>query len=131
MIKYGLLTEFFDGDDFGMIDILAKTNSTLKSLCTLPTGMHLTFCVIATLVYGLQYIRKKSLHYILLIIAFDLTFITQIYVSQTLLIVLAIAEIGLLTAAGVLSHKYNKEHSEEEPKSKSKGESAVESAFDD
>ena len=114
-----------------MVEILTKTNSTLKSLCTLPMTMHLTFCIIATLVYSIQFIRKKSLHYILMLIAFDLTFITQIYVSEPLLIVLAVAEAALLTGAAVLSHKYNKEHEEGGHKAGSGDASAVESAFDD
>lgn len=125
------MIEYYYGDDNSMIEILAKTNSTLKNLCTLPMGMHLTFCIIATIVYIIQYARKKSLHYILMLIAFDLTFITQIYVSQPLLIVLAIAEAGLLTGAGILSHKYNKAHEESEHKSTDNSGSAVENAFDD
>lgn len=117
-----------------MIEILTKTNSTMQNIYTaLPTGMHLGFCVIATLVYGLQFIRKKSLHYLLLLIACDLTFITQIYVSYTVLAVLAVLEIGLLGASAVISFLNSKKENEKEKGSKNSADSgsAVDNAFDD
>lgn len=117
-----------------MIEILTKTDSTMQNIYTaLPTGMHLGFCVIATLVYGLQFIRKKSPHYILLLIACDLTFITQIYVSYRLLTVLAVLEVGLLIASAVISFINNKKENEAENGSKknSESDSAVDNAFDD
>lgn len=117
-----------------MIEILTKTNSTMQNIYTaLPTGMHLGFCVIATLVYGLQFIRKKSPHYILLLVACDLTFITQIYVSYRLLAVLAVLEVGLLIASAVISFMNSRKEKQNESgaKKNSGSGSAVDSAFDD
>lgn len=74
-----------------------------------PFAMHLIFCLIATFVYGAQFMRRGSKHYLLLLIAVDATFITQFCTTNIIITCLFILEVGLLAAAAVLSYKFNKE----------------------
>ncbi len=74
----------------------------------MPLGVHFIFCLIATLLYLVQFYRKGAWHYILLMAAVDLTFITQFWTSHFAISALAISEAVLLIGAAVLSHRYNK-----------------------
>lgn len=63
-----------------MISKLAElpVNEGLQNVFTpLPYKMHLGLCVIATVLYLVQYYRKGSWHYLLLMFAVDLTYLTQ------------------------------------------------------
>lgn len=98
-----------------------------------PMGMHLIFCIAATVVYGLQYMDKKSLHYMFLLIACDLTFITQLNTSSVTIGILFVLEVLLLAGAAVFSYKYNKKlKAESEAKKPADSSSnSVDSAFED
>ncbi|WP_124100231.1 hypothetical protein [Ruminococcus sp. Marseille-P6503] len=74
----------------------------------MPLGVHFIFCLIATLLYLVQFYRKGSWHYILLMAAVDLTFITQFWTSHFAIWTLAVSEAALLIGAAVLSYRYNK-----------------------
>ena len=119
-----------------MLTLLSNdTAYTLQNVYTpFPMPMHLGFCIVATVVYGLQYISKKSLHYLLLLIACDLTFVTQINTSKPVIAGLFVAEVLVLAGAAYFSHKYSKKlkagEAEKKKAPKEKG-SAVDNAFED
>lgn len=73
-----------------------------------PFTMHLIFCIVATLVYGLQFVRKGSKHYLLMLLAVDATFVTQFCTTSIVMTCLFVLEVALLIAAAVCSHKFNK-----------------------
>lgn len=81
---------------FGML-------SSAKTLANAPMPMlpHFIFCIIATLVFGAQYIRKRSNYYIYLIIAVDLTLITQFFEQDMVIIAAFVGEVILLIMAAV------------------------------
>lgn len=62
----------------------------------MPMGAHLAFCIIATVVYLIQFKRKKSKYYFYLTLAVDLTLLTQFYEQWYVIAAVAIAEIILL-----------------------------------
>lgn len=74
----------------------------------LPFKMHFLFCIIATLLYLLQFYRKRSSYYIFIMCAIDLTFVTQYYTNKPVIIGLFVAEIILIICAVISSHLYNK-----------------------
>ena len=76
-----------------------------------PMKMHLGFCVIATALYLVQFYRKGSWHYLVMMAAVDLTFLTQTAVCRTgeRIAVLGITEAALLAIAFVLNRHYSKE----------------------
>ncbi|MDO5125435.1 MAG: hypothetical protein Q4D35_03555 [Ruminococcus sp.] len=74
----------------------------------LPFKMHFLFCIIATLLYILQFYRKRSSYYIFIMCAIDLTFVTQYYTNKPVIIGLFVAEIILIICAVISSHLYNK-----------------------
>ena len=73
--------------------------------------LHAIFCVIATAVYLMQYYRKGSLHYLAIMAAVDLTFVTQTPLCQTgtRVAVLGIIEVAVLAIAFVLNLNYSKQ----------------------
>ena len=119
-----------------MINFLANESiTTLQNVYTPFTlPLHIGFCVAATIVYGLQYINHKSLHYLLLLIACDLTFVTQINTSKPVIAGLFVAEVLALAGAGYFSFKYNKKLKEKEGEKKKapkQNGDAVDNAFED
>ncbi len=93
-----------------MLELLVNnTANNIQNVYTpLPFKMHFIFCIIATLLYLVQYYRKRSLYYLFIMAAIDLTFITQYYTSKPVIIALFIAEIVLITLAFIFAHRYNK-----------------------
>lgn len=87
-----------------MITMLAElpANEGLQNVFTpFPMKMHLIFCVIATVLYLVQYYRKGSPHYLLLMFAADITFLTQTELCgrDGFITALGTAEVVLLTAS--------------------------------
>ncbi len=77
----------------------------------LPFSAHLVFCIIATIVYALEIYRKKSLHYLFIMLAVDSTILMQAFPNSTMVVILAVLEILLLGTAitlSVLEHKKKK-----------------------
>lgn len=92
-----------------MIEILTQEINTMQNVYTpLPMKMHFIFCIIATVVYLLQYARKNAPHYLVIMVAVDLTFVTQICTKSIVIGCLFGAEVILLSWAAVLSYRYNK-----------------------
>lgn len=96
-----------------MITMLAElpANEGLQNVFTpFPFGMHLGFCIIATLLYAAQYYRKGSPHYLLLMFAADITFLTQTELCgrDGFITALGAAEAVLLTASIVTYIFYSK-----------------------
>lgn len=93
-----------------MIQLLAEQTQQLQNVCTpLPFKVHFCFCIIATVLYITQAVRKKSKHYIFIMFAIDLTFITQFWTSTWVIASLFAAEVVLLVLAGIFSHRYNRQ----------------------
>ena len=69
----------------------------------LPLTAHLVFCAIATLLYIVQYSRKKENYYLYLLIAIDLTILTQFFDQDYVIYAIAIVEVILIVMAFVSS----------------------------
>ena len=83
-----------------MIETLAAETATLQNVyAPLPFKVHMIFCVIATLLYITQFIRKGSYHYLTLMIAIDLTIVTQFTTKSF---------VALLAATAFISHRFAK-----------------------
>ena len=65
----------------------------------LPFGFHLGFCILATIVYGISFARKKQKRYFYLLLAIDVTLLTQLGDNVYSILVIVIAEIVLLLMA--------------------------------
>ena len=68
----------------------------------LPFKAHLIFCIIATIVYALEIYRKKSPHYIFMMLAVDATLMMQFFNDSKAVVILAVIE-GLLLGAAIVS----------------------------
>lgn len=98
-----------------MIPIMSHNEETIvQNVYTpLPMSAHLIFCFIATGLYLLQYYRKGSVHYLLLMAAIDATFITQFWTSSIARALLGIAEIVLISLTIFYHVKYYKKQKAE------------------
>lgn len=98
-----------------MIEILSQDTTAMQNVYTpLPMNIHLIFCIIATVVYLAQYARKGAVHYLLLMLAVDLTFVTQICTTNAVIGFLFAAEVVLLICSGVFSYRFNKKQKADE-----------------
>ena len=84
----------------------------------LPLPMHIVFCLLATLLYIVQFARKNYNYYLYLILAVDLTILTQFFEQDYVILVLGIAEIILLVMAFVSSRKIKKAQKQDEERQK-------------
>ena len=93
-----------------MFQNLANMVSTnMQNVYTpLPFKVHLIFCLLATVLYIIQFYRKHSVYYLLIMIAIDLTFITQIWTNKPVIIGLFVAEVILILLAVISSFVHNK-----------------------
>lgn len=69
----------------------------------LPLKHHLIFCIIATIVYILEIYRKRSPHYLFVLLAVDATLLMHVFPGPAMVIVLAVLEVLLLGTALALS----------------------------
>lgn len=102
-----------------MFQILANQEEAIvQNVYTpLPMNVHLIFCFIATGLYLLQYYRKGSVHYLLLMAAIDATIITQFWTSTIARTLLGISEIILISMTVFYHVKfYKKQKAENEKK---------------
>ena len=103
-----------------MIETLAAETATLQNVyAPLPFKVHMIFCVIATLLYITQFIRKGSYHYLTLMIAIDLTIVTQFTTKSFVIGMLFGAEAALLAATALFPIGLLKAESLEECRGKS------------
>lgn len=110
-----------------MVQILSEQSSQMQNLYTpLPMMPHFVFCLIATVIYLAQYYRKGHIHYLLVMAAIDLTFVTQINTSDIVINCLFWGEIVILAAAAVLSFRISRKKKKEEKAQKQEAENAIE-----
>lgn len=83
-------------------------------------GIHLTFCIIATVFYLYMFITKKRSQYFSLLLAFDLTLITQFVSSRPVIICLGIAEVILIVLAVSSSISYSRKDKKDALKTQNK-----------
>ena len=109
-----------------MIETLAAETATLQNVyAPLPFKVHVIFCVIATLLYITQFIRKGSYHYLTIMVAIDLTIITQFCTKSFAIGMLFGAEVMFLAATAFLSHRFSKAQKAKENAEKDKTDTAV------
>jgi thiol:disulfide interchange protein len=97
---------------FVMTEILAAASQGMQNVYTpLSLKAHFIFCIAATAVYLLQFYRRGSWHYLLIMAAVDATFATQTSLCKTSgsIAVLGLVEIVLLIFAAVFYAKYARE----------------------
>ena len=101
-----------------MLELLANNATGMQNVYTpLPFKVHFIFCIIATLLYLVQFYRKRSAYYLLIMAAIDLTFVTQYWSGKPVIYALAAAAavfgVTLGTVAGtiyvMLRHKFKKD----------------------
>ena len=108
-----------------MIETPAAETATLQNVCApLPFPVHMIFCVIATLLYITQFIRKGSYHYLTIMIAIDLTIVTQFTTKSFVIGMLFGAEVMLLAATAIISHRFAKKQKALENASEKNSENA-------
>ena len=92
-----------------MIEILSKASDGLQNVyAPFPIKFHIGFCIVATIIYVLQFSRVKSKHYLLMALAVDVTLVTQFWTDSVAITGLFVLEVILLVSAGILSYKFNK-----------------------
>lgn len=74
----------------------------------LPLSAHLVFCVLATLLYAVLFNRRGKKHYLIMMIAIDLTLMTQFWTDKMVIFALGIVELILIIMAIVLAVKANR-----------------------
>ncbi len=82
-----------------MFEILDKLTPIEALYTPFKFNIHLIFCIIATIVYILQYKLKGNKNSLLYMIGIDLTFITQINAEPVTITTLAICEVFILLVA--------------------------------
>ncbi len=75
----------------------------------LPFVAHLVFCALATLLYAVLFNRRGKKHYLVLMIAIDLTLMTQFWTDEIVIFAVGFAEVVMLIIAGVLAYQSAKE----------------------
>ena len=93
------------------LNLLVEETTGMQNIFTpLNPTTHVVFCIIATIVYLLQFYRRGSWHYILIMLAVDLTFLTQTPVcrGQSSVAVLGAIEAVVLIAAFIVYLPYGK-----------------------
>ena len=91
-----------------MVSMLAQSTGLQNVYAPFPIKFHIVFCIIATVVYALQYTRQKSVHYLLMALAVDATLVTQFCTDSIIITCLFVLEVVLLAASAYFSHKFNK-----------------------
>lgn len=76
--------------------------------------MHMGFCIFATIIYLLEFYRKRSPHYLLMMLAVDATFLVQLFPNSTMVGILAVIEGVLLIGAIVLAVVWSKKRKAQE-----------------
>lgn len=89
--------------------MLAGSEGMQNVYAPLPFTAHLIFCVLATLLYAVLFNRRGKKHYLILMIAIDLTLMTQFWTQEIVIFFIGFAEIVMLIMAFALSYRSNKE----------------------
>ncbi len=75
----------------------------------LPLTAHLIFCTLATLLYATLFNRRGKKHYLVIMIAIDLTLMTQFWTDKVVIFALGFSEAVLLILAAALAIKSGRE----------------------
>ena len=102
------------GRKYKLLSLLEKAPEMQNIYAPLPLSAHLVFCVLSTLLYAVLFNRRGKKHYLILMIAIDLTLMTQFWTDKMVIFALGIAEAILIIMTIVLTVKENKEEKEAE-----------------
>lgn len=94
--------------------MLAASGGMQNVYAPLPFTAHLIFCVLATLLYAVLFNRRGKKHYLILMIAIDLTLMTQFWTQEIVIFFIGFSEVVMLIMALGLSYRSNKEERERE-----------------
>lgn len=98
-----------------MVDKLSIINTVLLAsdmqnvYAPLPLVPHIIFCALATLLYAVLFNRRGKKHYLILMIAIDMTLMTQFWTQSAVILTVGISEAVLLLLAGILAFKSSRE----------------------
>jgi len=81
---------------------------TINSLFPIRMGLHIFLGLMALLVFGLQFIRYRKSHHLVLAIAFPCTLIPYLSDSMTLFYVVGVAEFIAMFLSFILSFTVDK-----------------------
>lgn len=96
--------------------MLADSGGMQNVYAPLPFTAHLVFCVLATLLYAVLFNRRGRKHYLILMIAIDMTLMTQFWTQEIVIFVIGFAEVVMIIFACGLSYRSAKEDRELERK---------------
>lgn len=91
------------------ITLFAGKSGMQNVYAPLPFVAHLVFCALATLLYAVLFNRRGKKHYLVLMIAIDLTLMTQFWTDEIVIFAIGFAEVIMLIIAGVLAYQSAKE----------------------
>lgn len=92
-----------------MMTVFAASEGMQNVYAPLPFIAHLVFCVLATLLYAVLFNRRGKKHYLVLMIAIDLTLMTQFWTQEIVIFAVGFAEVIMIIVAAVLAYQSAKE----------------------
>lgn len=81
---------------FDLIALAGQSGVLRNIYAPLPMSWHVAFCIAATLVFGYQFVSKKQVRFLYLLLASDLTILTQWFSDKVSITAVAVAEIILI-----------------------------------
>ncbi|MBR7039235.1 MAG: hypothetical protein IKI21_08310 [Oscillospiraceae bacterium] len=77
-------------------------------------GMHIILALLALLVFGLQFLRFRKIHHLILAIALPCTLLPYVAPSQTFFYGVGIAELAALVVSFVLAQTVDRDKGDDE-----------------
>ena len=96
-------------------------------------GMHIILALLALLVFGLQFLRFRKIHHLILAIALPCTLLPYVAPSQTFFYGVGIAELAALVVSFVLAQTVDRDKGddEEDEDAKASGDDTSDETADD
>ena len=96
-------------------------------------GMHIILALLALLVFGLQFLRFRKIHHLILAIALPCTLLPYVAPSQTFFYGVGIAELAALVVSFVLAQTVDRDKGddEEDEDAETSGDDTSDEAADD
>ena len=96
-------------------------------------GMHIILALLALLVFGLQFLRFRKIHHLILAIALPCTLLPYVAPSQTFFYGVGIAELAALVVSFVLAETVDRDKGddEEDEDAETSGDDTSDEAADD
>ena len=96
-------------------------------------GMHIILALLALLVFGLQFLRFRKIHHLILAIALPCTLLPYVAPSQTFFYGVGIAELAALVVSFVLAQTVDRDKGddEEDEDAKTSGDDTSDETADD